>query len=277
MIFLSGLIIKIGARCFFCNKEGHFTMDCPLSWEAVKNQNYPKHKLALAAVQISRNRQPEIDLKITESASGELSTIMVKIITQVKAATEAETRNSLEINYEKAAAGAINKVMQDLATKKIEQRLKQEIEKQRLNEPLCRTRPVSEARENAINSGNCNTLKMVTGKPFGITKIGARIMSISTVGGHEVTRNLSQPSDHIDVYADNLSAINRQTPSRALRALLTRGSSKSVRIDNRCTEAYGPHEVMLDIICIVKVCCYFRKIILDNQEWPLCQCIVEYF
>ena len=37
-------------------------------------------------------------------------------------------RNALEINYEKAAAEAINKVKQDLAAKEIEQRLKQEIE-----------------------------------------------------------------------------------------------------------------------------------------------------
>ena len=92
---------------------------------------------------------------------------------------------------------------------------------------------------------------MVTGKPFGITKIGARIMSIITVGGHEVTRNLSEPSDqaimHIDVYADYLSCISPQTTSRALRALLTRGGSKSVRVDKRYTEAYGPHEVMLNI------------------------------
>ena len=86
-----------------------------------------------------------------------------------------------------AAAEAIKKVKQDLATKEIEQRLKQEIEKQRLNETLCKTRPMSEAGENAMNSDNCNTVKMVTGKLFGKTKIGSRTMSIITVGGHEVT------------------------------------------------------------------------------------------
>ena len=140
---------------------------------------------------------------------------------------------------------------QDLATKKIEQLLKQEIERQRLNETLCMTRPEPETGEDSVSRGDCNTLRMVTGKPFGITKNGARIMSKITVGGHELTRNLSEPSDqmimHIDVYAGYLSAISPQTPSRALRALLTRGGSKSVRRDNRKTEAYGPHEVMLNI------------------------------
>ena len=76
-------------------------------------------------------------------------------------------------------------------------------------------------------------------------------MSIITVGGHEVTRNLSESSGqttmHIEVYADYLSAISPQTTSRALRALLTRGGSKSVRVENRYTEAYGPHELMLNI------------------------------
>ena len=140
---------------------------------------------------------------------------------------------------------------QDLATKEIEQRLKQEIERQKMNEILSTTRPEAETLENLVNRSNCNTLKMLTGKPFGITKIGARIMSRTTVGGHEVTRNLSEPSDqtvmHIDVYADYLRTISPQTRSRALRALLTRGGGKSTRIDNRYTEAYGPHEVMLNI------------------------------
>ena len=129
--------------------------------------------------------------------------------------------------------------------------MKQEIERQKLNETLSGLVPEPGDEVEATKSGNCSTLKMVMGKPFGITKIGARIMSIITVGGHEVTRNLSEPSDqtvmHIDVYAGYLSAISPQTTSRALRALLTRGGSKSVRVETRYTEAYGPHEVMLNI------------------------------
>ena len=76
-------------------------------------------------------------------------------------------------------------------------------------------------------------------------------MSIITVGGQEVTRNLSEPSNqtimHVDVYEDYLSTISPQTISRALMALLTRGASKSVRVENRYMAAYGPHEVMLNI------------------------------
>ena len=166
-------------------------MDCPLFWEAVKNQNQPKHKLALAAVQNTRNRQAEIDMNNKEAASSELSTKTVKTVAEVNDDTGAETGKSIEINYEKAAADAINKVKQELATKESEQRLKQEIEKQKLNETLSMTRPQPETGEHSMSRSNCNTLKMVTGKPFGITKCGARVMSIVTVGGNELTRNLS--------------------------------------------------------------------------------------
>ena len=203
-------------------------------------------------MQNTRNRQAEFETRNSEAPNAELPTKTVKAVTQVNNAMETMTRKSPEINFEKAAAEAINKVKQDLAMKAIEQRLKQEIEKQKLNETLSWSVPVPvpEAVVGATKSGSCNTLKMVTGKPLGITKIGARIMSIITVGGLELTRNLSEPSDqtimHIDGYADYLSAMSPQTTSRALRALLTRGGSKSVRVENRYTESYGPHEVMLN-------------------------------
>ena len=221
-------------------------MDCPLFWEAVKNQSHPKHKLALAAVQNQRNRQNEFETKNLEAPSTVLPTKTVKAVTQVNSAIEDTARNALELNYEKAASEANNKVKQDLATKEIEQRLKQEIDRQRLNETLSYSVPVPEAVAGSTKSVNCNTLKMLTGKPFGITKIGTRIKSIIIVGGHEVTRNLSEPSDQTIMHIDYLSAISPQTTSRALRALFTRGGSNSVRVDNRYTETYSPHEVMLN-------------------------------
>ena len=52
--------------------------------------------------------------------------------------------------------------------------------------------------------------------------------------GHKVTRSLSEPSDQTIMHT-------------ALRALLRRGGSKSVRIDNRYTKTYGPREVILKI------------------------------
>ena len=69
----------------------------------------------------------------------------MKAVTQANNAIEATAKNALEINYEKAASEAINKVKQDLATKEIEQRLKQEIDRQKLNETLSCSVPVPEA------------------------------------------------------------------------------------------------------------------------------------
>ena len=145
-------------------KRATFRMDYLLFWEAVNNQSHSKHKLALAAVQNTRNRQAEFDAKNSEAPIAELTTKTVKAVAQVKNSIEDETRNSLEINYEKAAAEDINKDKHELATKKIEQRLKQEIERQKVNETLSRSVPMPEAEVGATSSGNCNNLKMVTGK-----------------------------------------------------------------------------------------------------------------
>ena len=94
----SGLIIKIGARCFFCNQERHFRMDCPLFWEAVKNQGHPKHNLALAAEQNTRSIQAENDWQSKEAANGELPTRTLKAVAQFKDAVGAETTSPLVIN-----------------------------------------------------------------------------------------------------------------------------------------------------------------------------------
>ena len=77
-------------------------------------------------MQNTRNRQAEFETRISQAPNAELPTKMVKAVTQVNNAMETITRKSPEIYFERAAAEAINKVKQDLATKEIEQRLKQD-------------------------------------------------------------------------------------------------------------------------------------------------------
>ena len=63
-------------------------------------------------------------------------------------------------------------------------------------------------------------------------------------------RNLSETSDqklNIALYTDYLRAISPQISSKVIRALVTRGGGKSIRVYNRYTEAYGLHEVMLSV------------------------------
>ena len=71
-------------------------------------------------MQNQRNRQTEFEAKNLEASSTELPTKTVKAVTQANNAIEATAKNALEINYEKAALEAINRVKQDLATKEIE-------------------------------------------------------------------------------------------------------------------------------------------------------------
>ena len=61
-------------------------------------------------MQNTRIRQVENDLQIKETKSGELKPKTVKAVTHVRDIGGAETRSTLEINYEQAAAEAINKV-----------------------------------------------------------------------------------------------------------------------------------------------------------------------
>ena len=94
-------------------------------------------------------------------------------------------------------------------------------------------------------------MKIITGKTFGISKIGAAIISIKTVAGYEVMRNLSDWSDqtltHIDEHANYLPSKNPHTPSNAISVLLKAGGAKVARVNDRYRGAYGLHEVMLHI------------------------------
>ena len=75
--------------------------------------------------------------------------------------------------------------------------------------------------------------------------------SIISVAGHQVIRNLSEPSEftmmHLDTYADYLRHVEPRTELRAVRALLTRGGPRTKKLHGRYVEVYGPYQMMLNV------------------------------
>ena len=140
----------------------------------------------------------------------------VKAVTGDFKRKETDVKRTLEKNYQKATPNAINKVKQDLTTKEIEQRLRQQ-----RNQTLSGEGIEPEVNDTLKVRSNCKTLKMESEKPFGITKTGARTRTIITVGANGVMRKPSEPSDQ------------------------TLGKSKGV--DSRYTKDYGPQKVILNI------------------------------
>ena len=76
---------------------------------------------------------------------------------------------------------------------------------------------------------------------------GSRIQSIISVAGHQVIRNLSEPSEftmmYLDTYVDYLRQVEPRTESRAVRALLTTGDPRTKKLHGRYVEVYGPYQV----------------------------------
>ena len=80
---------------------------------------------------------------------------------------------------------------------------------------------------------------------------GSKIQSIISVVGHQVIRNLSEPSEftlmHLDTYADYLRQVEPRTDSRAVRALLTTAGPRIKKLHGHYVEVYGPYQVTLTV------------------------------
>ena len=94
-------------------------------------------------------------------------------------------------------------------------------------------------------------LNRISGQSFGMVPQGSRIQSIISVAGHQVIRNLSEPSEftmmHLDTYADYLRQVQPRTESKAVRALLTTGGPRTKKLHGRYVELYGPYQVTLNV------------------------------
>ena len=171
-----------------------------------------------------------------------------------------------KIDYRAAARDALNRVQQELVTKEIKQKVKLELEKEKLQEKL-NTFEATEVEETKAPSSLSLKLNVISGQRFGMVPQGSKIRSIISVAGHQVIRNLSEPSEftlmHLDTYADYLRLVEPRTESRAVRALLTTGGPRIKKLHGRYVEVYGPYQVMLNVDGIS---IYTRTVTTDSDQ-----------
>ena len=128
--------------------------------------------------------------------------------------------------------------------------MKLELENEKLQEQL-NTFEATEFEATKAPSSLNMKLKVISGQRFGMVPQGNKIQSIISVAGHQVIRNLSEPSEftlmHLGTYADYLRQVEPRTESRAVRALLTTGGPRMKKLHGRYLEVYGPYQVMLNV------------------------------
>ena len=82
-------------------------------------------------------------------------------------------------------------MQQELVTKEIEQKVKLELENEKLQEKL-NTFEATENEERMAPSSLSMKLNVISGQRFGMVAQGSKIQSIISVAGHQVIRNLER-------------------------------------------------------------------------------------
>ena len=249
--FMRGVIAKFGPRCFFCNLEDHFKSDCPQFWDAVADIKHPRHEEALSGVKASKARLlSEAEARRKDKPQELVAKKMQAVTEETREPEPTTAADDFKIDYRAAARDALNRVQQELVTKEIEQKVKLELENEKLQEQL-NTFEATEFEETKAPSSLSMKLNVISGQRFGMVPQGSKIQSIISVAGHQVIRNLSEPSEftlmHLDTCADYLRQVEPRTESRAVRALLTTGGPRMKKLHGRYLEVYWPYQKMLNV------------------------------
>ena len=155
--------------------------------------------------------------------------------------------DDFKTDYKVAARYALYRVQQELVTKEIGQKVKLELENEKTQERL-NAFEASEVEETKAPNSLRMKLNMISGQTFVMVPQGSRIQSIISVEGHQVIRNLCEPSEFTMMFlADYLRQVEPRTESRAVQALLTTGGPRTKKIHGRYREVYGPYQVMLKV------------------------------
>ena len=95
--------------------------------------------------------------------------------------------------------------------------------------------------------------KILSGKTFGTTKEGTKIkmMFNISVAGHQVVKNLSEPSEitlvHLYIYAYYLREKDPNLDFRAVRVLLTAEGPRLMKVDGHYIDVHGPYPILMNV------------------------------
>ena len=107
-----------------------------------------------------------------------------------------------------------------MATIEIEKKVKLELKNERTQEQL-NAFEASEVEEMKAPSSLSMKLNVISGKTFGMVPQGSKMQSKISLAGHQVIRNLREPSEftmmQLDIYADYLRQAEPRTESRTVR------------------------------------------------------------
>ena len=135
-------------------------------------------------------------------------------------------------------------------TNEIEQKVKLELENEKLQEKL-NAFEASEVEETKAPNSLSMQLNVISVQTFGMVLQGSKIHSIISVAGHQLIRILIKPSEftlmHLDTYADHRRQVELRTESRAVRAPLTTGGPRIKKLHGRYVEVYIPYQLMLNV------------------------------
>ena len=155
-----------------------------------------------------------------------------------------------KIDYKAAARGALNRAQQELATREVEQNVQLELENKRIQEQL-KAFEASVVEETKAPSSLSMSLNVISRETFGMVPQGSKVQSKISVAGNRVVRKLSEASEFtimdLDNYADYLRQAETRTESRAVRALVTTGGTRTMKLHGRYIEVYVPNQVMLNV------------------------------
>ena len=215
---------------------------------------HPRHEEALLGVKASRARLiNEAESRRKKTTPSTFTTKKVKTLPEEVVASnlEAESTSPLKVDYGLAARTALQNVKQELATKEVEQWVRSDLESTDLREKFNILGKVTEKEDKEEPRKQGLKLNVISGRNFGMTKEGTKIMSIISVAGHQVVKNLSEPSEitlvHLDIYADYLRETDPEVDSRAVRALLKTGGPRLMRVDGHYIEVHGPYPILMNV------------------------------